>query len=292
MSLVCTVLPANGFSPADTFLSGQCFRWNEQDDGSFCGITDQRVLRVFCQGNLFFAEGISPAEFDRCGFGRYFDLDRDYASIAAELSGLSPVMREACAMTPGVRILRQDPWETLCSFILSQNNNIPRIKGIVSRLCEQFGTPCGQGQFSFPSAQVLAAQTPESLAPLRSGFRAKYLLDAAQKVASGALPLDSLADSPLPEARAALQTVSGVGPKVAECVLLYGLGRLEAFPVDVWIGRAMTQLFPGKTPEFFGPYAGIAQQFLFCYCRRINLKSSESFTLTADTIGKDDCFHE
>lgn len=267
-----TIVPANGFSPADTFLSGQCFRWDEQPDGSFRGVVGGRVLRVFRDGDVLVIDGISPVEFAAENWIRYFDLDRDYDAIAEELSALSPVMQKACALTPGVRILRQDPWETLCSFIISQNNNIPRIKGIISRLCESFGTPCGDGQFSFPTPQALAAQTPETLAPLRSGFRAKYLVDAAQKVASGALQLSALADAPLSEARQALQTVSGVGPKVAECVLLYGLGRMEAFPVDVWIGRAMAQLFPGKTPDFFGPYAGIAQQYLFCYCREIKLK--------------------
>ncbi len=272
MNTTQITVPANGFSPADTFLSGQCFRWDEQSDGSFCGVVAGRTLQVSAQGESLVIDGISAEEFAALGFSEYLDLDRDYAAISKELSALSPVMQQACALVPGVRILKQDPWETLCSFIISQNNNIPRIKGIISRLCESFGTPCGNGQFAFPSAQVLAAQSLETLAPLRSGFRAKYLLDAAQKVASGKLKLAELENAPLPEARQALQTVSGIGPKVAECVLLYGLGRLEAFPVDVWIGRAMTQLFPGKSPEFFGPYAGIAQQYLFCYCREIKLK--------------------
>lgn len=272
MNLPQTVLPANGFSPPDTFLSGQCFRWNEQPDGSFDGIAAGRALNVRRRGEQLAVTGVDPQEFAGLGLLQYFDLERDYASIARELAALSPVMRQACALVPGVRILRQDPWETLCSFILSQNNNIPRIKGIIARLCESFGEPCGSGCFAFPTPQALAAQTPETLAPLRSGFRAKYLLDAAQKVASGLLPLPALAEAPLPEARRMLQTVHGVGPKVAECVLLYGCGRLEAFPVDVWIGRAMERLFPGKTPDFFGPYAGIAQQYLFCYCRAIHLK--------------------
>ena len=267
-----TVLPANGFSPPNTFLSGQCFRWDEQPDGSFFGVVSGKVLNVLRREEQLIVSGLAPQEFTALGFPQYFDLERDYDAIARELAALSPVMRQACALVPGVRILRQDPWETLCSFIISQNNNIPRIKGIIARLCALFGTPCGEGYFSFPGPQTLAAQTPETLAPLRSGFRAKYLLDAAQRVSSGELSLSALAEAPLPEARRMLQTVNGVGPKVAECVLLYGCGRLEAFPVDVWIGRAMAQLFPGKTPVFFGPYAGIAQQYLFCYCRAIKLK--------------------
>ena len=122
--------------------------------------------------------------------------------------------------------------------------------------------------YGFPSPERLAEQSEEALAPLRCGWRAAYLLDAAQKVASGALPLEQIAALPLPEARQALQTVRGVGPKVAECVLLYGMGRLEAFPLDVWMKRAMAVLFPGRRPKDFGPYAGIAQQYIFHYCRR------------------------
>ena len=150
--------------------------------------------------------------------------------------------------------------------LISQNNNIPRIKGIVSRLCEHFGEKI-PGGFAFPAPEVLANCTVEDLAPLRSGFRAKYILNAAQKVAQGIIILDAMKTMPLEEVRQQLMTIQGVGPKVAECAALYGLHRLEAFPMDVWMKRAMAILFPNKTAADFGRYAGIAQQYIFHYAR-------------------------
>ena len=170
------------------------------------------------------------------------------------------------AYAPGIRVLHQPAWEALAAFIMSQNNNVPRIKGIIERLCTAFGDPLAWG-YDFPPPERLAGLGEEDLRVLRCGWRWEYLLDAAEKVASGLLPLDQVAVLPLPEARQALQSIKGVGPKVAECVLLYGMGRLEAFPLDVWMKRAMKILFPGKKPEDFGPYAGIAQQYIFHYCR-------------------------
>lgn len=165
-------------------------------------------------------------------------------------------LQECLRFAPGVRILRQEGFETLISFLFSQNNNVPRIKGIIERLCCSFGDPIGEGLYGFPSPERLAALSEEELAPLRCGWRGAYVLDAARKVASGTVDLKTAASLPMGEARQALQTIKGVGPKVAECVLLYGLGRLEAFPLDVWMKRAMAQFFPGYTPESFGPYAG------------------------------------
>ena len=157
--------------------------------------------------------------------------------------------------------------ELLCSFIISQNNNIPRIKGIIQRLCETLGEPSEEGLFHFPSPQRLAASSLEELAPLRAGFRAKYLLSAARLVTEGKVDLQAIPEMELEKARETLMLIHGVGPKVAECALLYGFHRLEAFPMDVWMKRVMAQWFPDKTPENFGPYAGIAQQYLFHYIR-------------------------
>ena len=234
----------DAFDLAATLSCGQCFRWRENADGTFTGVASGRRLTV------------SPDAAPDDPFWRdYFDLSLDYASIRRELAARSPVLAEAAAFAPGIRILRQDPWEALCSFILSQNNNIPRIMGIVERLCEAFGDPLPGGGFSFPPPERLAPLSVSDLAPLRCGFRARYVLDAAGRL-------------PLPEARQALREIDGVGPKVAECVLLYGLHRLDAFPVDVWMRRAMDVLLPGVSPESLGPYAGVAQQDLFHYSRR------------------------
>ena len=189
----------------------------------------------------------------------YFDLNTDYSRLK-ELFSQDPTLKKACAFAGGIRLLRQDSWECLVSFIISQNNNIPRIKGIIDRLCEHYGG-------LFPTAQQLAEETPDSLGYLRSGFRAKYICDAAQRVASGKTDLAQIATAPIDEARAALKEIKGVGPKVAECVLLFGMHRTEAFPVDVWIKRVMAEYYPDGFPEFAARDAGIAQQYLFHYIR-------------------------
>jgi N-glycosylase/DNA lyase len=182
-------------------------------------------------------------------------------------------MEAAASFSEGIRILNQDPWEALCSFIISQNNNIPRIKGIIRRLCETFGEPLdieclslSEGR-SFPSPQQLSDVPEEALRAIGCGFRAPYILDAARRITERCIVLEELRSIPTDEARRILMEIRGVGPKVADCTLLYGLHRLDVFPADVWIKRAMETLFPGKTASFFGEYGGIAQQYIFHYIR-------------------------
>jgi len=181
-------------------------------------------------------------------------------------------LKAASGFAGGIRILRQDPWEALCSFIISQNNNIPRIKGIVERLCASFGEEIKEGFYSFPAAEKIATLTLEDLAPLRSGFRAKYILDGAKRVADGEIDLDALKELALDEARQELMKIYGVGEKVADCTLLFGLSHIDAFPKDVWIKKAMAKLFDGSLPECAAPYAGIAQQYIFHYARMTKLE--------------------
>lgn len=255
------------FDLEQTLSCGQCFRWEKQGDRRFFLFFGGKSLTVWedLQTQTVVFEGVSEEEFLSV-WADYFDLRTDYDAIRQTLSGCGPVLEEAAAFAPGIRILRQDPWEALCTFIISQNNNIPRIKGIVARLCENFGAPVSGG-FAFPAPTALAGLSPEDLAPLRCGFRAAYLCSAARLVADGTVDLEQLRTLPLPAAREMLQQIHGVGPKVAECVLLYGLHRLECFPMDVWMKRVMARLFPGKDETFFGPYAGVAQQYLFHYSR-------------------------
>jgi N-glycosylase/DNA lyase len=253
------------FNLAQTLNCGQCFRWNAQPDGSYFGAAFGHTLHVAQTDHAILLMDCTEREFRQI-WCDYFDCDFDYGEVRRALTHNDPVLAQAAKFAPGMRILRQDPWEALVSFIISQNNNIPRIKGIVDRLCNLFGEPLGE-VCSFPSAERLASLTESDLAPLRSGFRAKYILSAAQHVASGDIELEALRTMPIDEARQKLMTIHGVGPKVAECALLYGLHRLEAFPMDVWMKRAMAALFPGKTPADFGEYAGIAQQYIFHYSR-------------------------
>lgn len=261
------VLKAPDLDLRATLLCGQCFRWEEQGTGFF-GVVSDRAAFVSCRdGNLFIDPATPPKEGEAAFWRDYFDLDRDYEALRRQMAS-HPVLQQACAFAPGIRILRQPFFETLCSFILSANNNIPRIKGIIERLCACFGPALEDGHFGFPAPKTLAALGKEDLAPLRCGYRASYLLDAARRMAAGELDEKELKACPMPEARAALQTVLGVGPKVAECVLLYGLGRMEAFPVDVWMRRALLEYFPQGFPEEYRSCAGIAQQVLFHWVRQ------------------------
>lgn len=246
------------FNLDETLDCGQAFRWERVPDG-YTGFSLNKPLTVTAQKDYFIFHDTAEADFLKI-WVPYFDFDTDYGELK-RLFSQEETLSKACVFAGGIRLLRQDRWEALCSFILSQNNNIPRIKGIIGRLC----TACG----GFPNAKELAALSVEELAPIRAGFRAKYLLDAARRVSSGEIELEKVSAAPLEDARRVLQTILGVGPKVAECALLYGMYRVEAFPVDVWIKRVLERYYPGGLPEYLLPVAGIAQQYLFHYIRNL-----------------------
>ena len=252
------------FSLEQTLDCGQAFRWSPEDNGAWSGIANGRFLRLSMHGDTLTLHDMTLDEFN--GFWRrYFDIDRDYAAVIASCKD-TELLNHAADYGKGIRILSQEPWEALCSFIISQNNNIPRIKGIIERLCESFGKKTPDG-YAFPDAAVLAPLTVDDLSPLRSGFRAKYILDAARKVSSGEIDLEALRDLDYEQAREKLMLIKGGGGKVADCTLLFGLGHIEAFPRDVWIKRVMAAHFPEGLPESALPHAGIIQQYLFYYAR-------------------------
>ena len=251
----------------ETLDCGQSFRWRDNGDGSFTGVAYEKLVTVSMQNGDLHIKNTTKQDFEKI-WRNYFDLDLDYDSIRSSIGEIHPVLKEASAYAPGIRILRQEPWEALCTFIISQNNNIKRIKGIVDRLCVSFGNKIGDTDFyTFPKPEILAELTPDDLAPLRAGFRNKYIIDASRKVASGEVDLEKCRNVPYDEARAELCKIKGVGNKVADCTLLFGMHRIEAFPIDVWMRRAMEKLFPNMTGEDFGEYAGIAQQYIFHYAR-------------------------
>lgn len=259
--IACT-LQIPEFSLEQTLNCGQSFRWKRGGTDTFIGVAGKHAARIRQQGDEIFINSTADETFWR----RYFDIETDYCALKQLFCNTEQLM-EPCLRAGGIRILRQDGWEALASFIISQNNNIKRISGIIERLCENFGEPIGEGQYAFPAPEALAACTVEDLAPLRCGFRARYLIDAAQKVCNETVQLDVLSTLPLKQAREMLMQIVGVGRKVADCALLFGFYRLECFPVDVWIGRAMKELFSDGFPEALSPYAGIAQQMLFHYMR-------------------------
>lgn len=252
-----------------TLESGQCFRWKRQEDGSYTGISGSHVLRVRqADCGVWFTVGSDKeAEF----WKRYFDCDTDYDAVIRQFAA-DPTLKAASQENSGIRILRQEPFETLISFIISQNNNIPRITGIIGRLCESFGKPVqgasGETMYTFPDAQTLAGLTAEELAPLRAGFRVRYILDASHKVAEGDIKLDSIYSMTYDEGKEYLKRITGVGDKVADCVLLFAYHKTESFPSDVWIKRVTAEYYADGLPECMGEYKGIAQQYLFEYFRK------------------------
>lgn len=246
---------------------GQAFRWKQNENGEWHGVAFGKSLRIKQDGDITVFYNTSTEDFENIWRG-YFDLDRDYEKIISSYTEEN--LKTACESYPGIRILGQDGWEAICSFIISANNNIPRIKGIIERLCENFGDDIGNG-FSFPSPQRLAVVTVEDLSVVRAGFRAKYIIDAAAKITSGEVDLEKIKHLPFDEAKSELLKIKGVGEKVAQCSLLYGFGRLEAFPVDVWVKRILAELYPNGLPECIEKDTiGIAQQYLFHWRRLKN----------------------
>ena len=254
---------ANNLDIALSLDCGQAFRWVQSEDGCWQGVANGKYLKLRQEGTKVTFYNVTQEEFDSV-WRVYFDLDRDYGEIIASYTDENLV--NACKAFPGIRILKQDEWEAICSFIISANNNIPRIKGIIERFCECFGDKL-DGGYAFPTAERIAKLTVEDLAPIRAGFRAKYIIDAAQKISSGEVDIEKVKPLPFEEAKAELLKIKGVGEKVAQCALLYGFARYEAFPVDVWVKRILEELYPNGFPKEYYKTQGIAQQYLFHWRR-------------------------
>jgi N-glycosylase/DNA lyase len=231
-----------------TFNCGQCFRWHETADGVY----SNGEIQVRQAKNGIILHNVEKSDIPY--WENYFCADEDYGVFIERFSQDS-TLREACAFAPGIRVLRQDAFETLISFIISQNNNIKRITGIINKICHN-------GSFPVP-CELLSMD----LTAIGAGYRARYILDAAKKVNSGEINLDEIAKMPYNEAKARLLKIIGVGDKVADCVLLFGFHQTRAFPKDVWIKRAIAKYYPDGLPGFITGYEGIAQQFLFHYIK-------------------------
>ena len=242
---------------------GQAFRWSLCDENIWHGVAFGKHLKIQQTDNEIIFHNCNEDDFNKI-WKSYFDLDLDYSKILSSYTDKHLI--DAIKEFDGIRILRQEPWEALCSFIISQNNNIPRIKGIIERLCNTFGDG-EDGKKSFPTAETLSKLSVEDLSPIRAGFRAKYIIDAAQKVANGNVNFAEIDKNPIEFGREELQKIKGVGAKVAECTLLYGFHKIEAFPVDVWVKRIMAEMYPDGLPECTKGTEGIAQQYLFHWRR-------------------------
>lgn len=265
------------FDLLETFDCGQCFRWEKAED-AFLGVAFGIPLKINQKGDVITLYNTSRDSWDRV-WSRYFDFDRDYGKIKAELS-CDPVMKTASDFGNGIRLLNQEPFECLISFIISASNNIPRIKKIIDSLCTNFGdkvTYLGKDFYTFPTPERLASLDLDRLAVIKAGFRDKYILGAAKAVASGMIDLECLKSASYEYAKSELLKLSGVGNKVADCVLLFSLEKYGSFPVDVWIKRIMEHCyFDGEqdketistfAEEKFGELGGFAQQYLFYWAR-------------------------
>lgn len=247
-----------------TLDCGQAFRWVKNDDGSWSGVVQGVYLNIFKKDDAVILKNTTKENYENI-WKNYFDFDKDYVSICNTLkqdSLLAPTVDEYY----GIRILNQDSWEALCSFVISQQNNIKRIKGIIDRLCRAYGDDLGNGCYSFPSAESLSQLSIEDFEALGTGYRAKYLERLSKDVASGKIDLAKIKALSLEDARKELLNIFGVGIKVANCALLFGFGFYDAFPVDVWMKRVM-EYYPDGLPECFNGIGGIAQQYLFHWAR-------------------------
>lgn len=261
-----TIKNINDFNLDHIFDCGQCFRWEKEEDGSYTGTAYGNIANIsYDEDNNVIIDGTGTEDFWR----EYLDLHTDYGAIKKQLEKKDQVVKKAIEYGQGIRILNQEKWETLVSFIISANNNIPRIKknieGLASNFGESIGSFRGKEYFNLPKPEVLATLTEEDLAPIKLGYRAGYLIKTAKKVE---------ADKEISYEN--LSSYHGVGPKVANCISLFSMKRMESFPIDTWVEKVMEQLYGIKgnkkamadfAKERFGEYGGIAQQYLFYYMK-------------------------
>lgn len=271
------------FKVKDIFECGQCFRWNEEPDGSYTGIFGHNVLNVKEEKDIVITGICNGNIEDICK--NYFDLDRNYEEIKETLSLVDDNMQESIKYGEGIRILNQDLWEMIISFIISANNNIPRIKGIIERMSAKYGQEIkfrGTSYYTFPTIDELSQASVKDLKDLGLGFRDRYVYETTKKIKEGKINLENLKQEPTNEVRKQLLTLTGVGPKVADCIMLFStLKRFDVFPVDVWVRRVMNDLYIHNEDETkvnkkqiqeiardkFGALEGIAQQYLFYWKR-------------------------
>ena len=272
------------FELADIFDCGQCFRWNKQEDESYTGVIKNAVINVKQTDNKIVFKGISENNLSEV-VKEYFDLDMDYQGLKSKLSKIDEFMKESIEFGDGIRILNQDLWECIISFIISANNNIPRIKKIIEAISKKYGKKVlfeNKEYYFFPTIKELSKATVEELRELGTGFRDKRIFNTTQMLYNKTIDLEEIKNmQDSNKIRETLLKLDGVGPKVADCIMLFSLKRFDVFPIDVWVRRVMNDLYIHKeneedvnkkelqnlAKEKYKDLAGIAQQYLF-YWRR------------------------
>ncbi len=239
----------------EILTGGQSFSWREEDDGVFAAALNGRVYRIKSLDDCY------SDSFLRA----YFDLDYDYEKARADIKSKDPVLKAAVESVGEIRILKQDEWTAMISFILSQNNNIKRITGLYNRISELYGHEIEKGFYSFPTAEDMKMATYDELRSIGTGFRAPFILDAIEKSSI----IDEVKNLSFDDAMERLQSIKGIGPKVASCILIFGYGRREGFPIDVWMKKILSKYYSGVSTDYFAPYQALSQQYLFSYARML-----------------------
>ena len=272
------------FVISQTLECGQCFRFTQIGEENYIIVAYGKILNIYCDGTDIVFKNTTEEEFNNIWYN-YFDFGRNYNDIKKKISENDEILQKAVEYAPGIRILNQDRFECLISFIISQNNRIPMIKKVISNISKKYGryigSVDGEEYYAFPNPEELIKADEAGLMECKTGFRAKYIIDAVQKVIHGEINLNA-DDMDTETLRKMLMTIKGVGPKVADCTMMFSFGRCETFPTDAWVKRIMSELyFNGreasvkeihqKAEECFGDYAGYAQQYLFNYARQFKI---------------------
>lgn len=272
------------FDPQHVFDCGQCFRWLREEDGSYTGVVQGRVINVKKENDLIILDNTNKEEFENIWFN-YFDLGRDYSEIKNQLRVMDEYLEKATEFGQGIRILQQDGWEMLISFIISANNRIPMIQRAINNLSERYGKFIGEYRgkkyYAFPTAEELSKVSVEDIRACQTGFRDKYIKSVVDYVSENKEDVLSYRKLNTDECIKELVKFNGVGPKVADCIALFGMQKYDTFPVDVWVKRVMEEFYVEdnlslpKIRKFalekFGDLAGFAQQYLFYYARELGI---------------------
>lgn len=273
---------SDDFEPEHIFECGQCFRWNKELDGSYTGVAKNKILNIEKKGEKIFFNNTSKKDFLEIWVD-YFDLNRDYSTIKNHIR--DEKLDDIIEFGKGIRILDQDEWETLVSFIISANNRILMIKRVIENLSQKYGdyigTYKGNKYYSFPTSEKLNLTTENEIRRMKTGFRAKYIKDAAEIVSHDKDWLYSLKGLTYDTALEEIKKIKGVGDKVGNCILLFSMNKYEAFPVDIWMKRIMGKIYGingkpedirKKSEKIYGKYSGFVQQYLFYYASQGKLK--------------------
>lgn len=272
------------FEPKHVFECGQCFRWLREEDGSYTGVVQGKVINVKKENDLIIFDNTNKEDFENIWFD-YFDLGRNYGEIKKQLKVMDEYLEKATEFGKGIRILQQDGWEMLISFIISANNRIPMIQRAINNLSERYGKFIGEYRgkkyYAFPTPEELSTVSVEDIRACQTGFRDKYIKSVVDYVNENNEDVLSYRKLDTSECIKELVKFNGVGPKVADCIALFGMQKYDTFPVDVWVKRVMEEFYVEdnlslpKIRKFaldkFGDLAGFAQQYLFYYARELGI---------------------